>query len=211
MDLRSWPETTLENSRDWAQDLREVVAAVSVTSPELSAFSANFRRPNDSIVLVQPNIAHAVPWQHTFGRTAFAEKILGQQWGAPQPSDARVEAALGDLLERLEDRKFPHSVTRIGRGGLAVALALGCQPHGCLPRKLGVRVNFDRPESEAALQAYFGEEPSRLLLTCKGHAHFALSNFIEYGGRFIATAIGRVTDGEFLLEWEKEEFISTRL
>lgn len=201
MDLWSWPESGLD---DYAAYLDKLL--VHAPAPERFGFPTTFRSAGDSIVLVEPNIAQAIPWQHAFGATSFAEHILGRQWGEPQAAEARVEDALADLLKRLDERKFPHSVSRIGKGGLAVALALACDPKG-----LGVRANLARPESESALHAYFGEEPSRLLLTCKGHAHFAISNFVEYGGRFIATAIGRVTDGEFSLEWERKKILTTRL
>ncbi|HEY4356465.1 MAG TPA: AIR synthase-related protein [Acidobacteriaceae bacterium] len=197
-------EPAFDNPRDWAGDLHKLVAEVSASSLELPGSPLRFQHAGDSIILVQPNVAQASAWQDALGATAFAETILGMHWGALQPAEARIEGALAGLLERLMERRFPHSICRIGRGGLAVALA-----HGCRADDLGVRVNIGRPETESALHAYFGEDPSRLLLTCKGHAHFALTNFIEYGGCFAATAIGRVTTGQFHLEWEKETLLST--
>ena len=95
-----------------------------------------------------------------FGSSEYAKEILGALWGYPPELDLEREAVLQRAVIELIQRGLVESVHDCSEGGVAVALA-----EKAFPKSVGARVNLasHRLPAESAL---FGEDASRILLSC---------------------------------------------
>lgn len=173
---------------DWNALLRHIAA-------EAEHSAAVFGRPGDVIVLIQPARVAAEDPAHELIQSAWAEVAACAQ-ESTHTIDTLEPDRVVDVLGRLREKNFLTGEERVGRGGLAAALARACGPHS-----MGFDVNLAETEGVHAVHALFGERTGRAVVTCRSSAHLALANFVDRSGWFTAEAIGRVTGGRVSVRW----------
>jgi phosphoribosylformylglycinamidine synthase II len=94
------------------------------------------------------------------GSSEYAKHVLGQVWGFPPALDLKHEAALQKCLQELAREHMIESAHDLSDGGLAVALA-----ESAFPLSLGAEISLNSNGSFAEAML-FGEEASRVLITC---------------------------------------------
>lgn len=187
-----------DSQRDLLEDLRAVLRRVHAN--EDSALGGElFGRAGDAIVLIQPARLTAAHTAREIEVSVWAEVALGRVVapgidGAPE--DAR---ALDELSLLLREKNFLSGEQRVARGGVAVALALGCLTDGH-----GFDVELTENDGDDAVHALFGERGGRAVVTCRASAHLALTNFVDRSAHFTAETIGRITESSVRVRWMGE-------
>jgi phosphoribosylformylglycinamidine synthase len=93
-----------------------------------------------------------------FGGTQYVKNVLGDLWGLPPALDMEFEKRVQSAIREIVNNGLADSAHDLSDGGLAVAVAECCFPHG-----IGAKLQLDtdlRPEF-----ALFGEAPSRILVS----------------------------------------------
>jgi phosphoribosylformylglycinamidine synthase len=108
----------------------------------------------------QDSIDSAAKELTAFGSSEFAKVVLGSLWGTPPALDLDAEADLHILLGALANRRLLSSARDISDGGIAVALAQSCFPHG-----IGAIIEQDQSLMVHPLFGLFAEPSSTILIT----------------------------------------------
>ncbi len=95
-----------------------------------------------------------------FGSSEYARSVLGTVWGFPPALELEREHALQKCLVELAREGVMDSAHDCSSGGLAVALA-----ESSFGRGIGAQVNISANEMAAEF-ALFGEDPSRVVVSC---------------------------------------------
>jgi phosphoribosylformylglycinamidine synthase len=144
-----------------------VIGVVGILDDVSKAVPSEFQQAGDLILHWQPYAAewnedldrhdHEIP----FGSSEFA-KTLGLLWGRPPGIFPEFDRRLNDLLSRLASEGLVQSMSDIGSGGVAVALAKACMQSG-----LGARVsNIASCWANNTTITLFGESACNLLVSC---------------------------------------------
>jgi hypothetical protein len=113
------------------------------------------------------------------------------------------------MLQDLAESGLVNSMTDVGSGGVAVALA-----KASLAGNIGVDVGlWSDGGDESAAEAFFGERIGSIIITCSGNANYdAVIRRIEQdSSHYVVLPIGKTVPDRFQLEWEREPVISLPL
>ncbi len=141
-----------------------------------------FKAEGETILL-----AGALPgWGSHLGQSVYLREILGREEGPPPRVDLAHEKRVGDLIRTIVRRGMATAVHDLSDGGLAVALAEMAIASG-----IGATVTL--PYGVSRLQALFGEDQGRYLLTVRGKDRAELNAVAEAAG--VSLAVVGVTGG----------------
>jgi phosphoribosylformylglycinamidine synthase len=143
-----------------------VVGVVGILEDVGKAVPSGFQRTGDLILQWLP---YAPEWNEEldrldhetpFGSSEFARIVLGSLWGRPPGIFPEYDRRVNDLLAHLAQEGLLRSVSDIGSGGVAVALAKACMQNG-----LGARVTGSYWARSTTI-SLFGEFACNLLISC---------------------------------------------
>jgi phosphoribosylformylglycinamidine synthase subunit PurL len=138
-----------------------VVGVVGILEDVNRAMTFHFLRPEREVFLLSARSrSDAVSREVCFGSSEYAKEILGEVWGLPPELDLPQEAALQKCLRELILNRGIESAHDCSEGGLAVALAEAAFPAG-----VGAEIDLTSGSSPAEM-VLFGEEASRIVVTC---------------------------------------------
>src|ERR1700691_1489682 len=141
-----------------------VLGVVGILDDVHKAAKMHFDTAGRTIVLVRAGeAADITDVESEFGSSEYAKEILSTLWGYPPELDLEKEAALQKAVIELVQQGLVESVHDCSDGGLAVALA-----EKTLAKGVGARVNVTSNELPAKF-ALFGEDASRIVLSCDPH------------------------------------------
>jgi phosphoribosylformylglycinamidine synthase II len=124
-----------------------------------------------------------------FGSSEYAKEVLGALWGYPPALDLKREAALQEAVLELIGAGLIESAHDISDGGMAVTLA-----ESCFARGVGARVDLS-PNGLATEQVLFGEEASRVVISCDPENQQNIKQIaVRYG--LTADFIGKTQPGK---------------
>jgi phosphoribosylformylglycinamidine synthase subunit PurL len=144
-----------------------VIGIVGIIDDVTKAVPNYFQGAGDLILQWQP---YSTEWNEekdrwefetTFGSSEYARVVFGHLWGRPPGIFPEYDRRVNDLLVRLVSEGLLQSVSDVGSGGVAVALA-----KACMLSNFGARipyVSFGRTYTAIRL---FGESACSLLLSC---------------------------------------------
>ena len=138
-----------------------VLGVVGILEDVHKTAKMSFAAPGRTIVLLRAGEAGDITDAQTeFGSSEYAKEVLGTVWGYPPGLDLEKEAALQKAIVEIVQQDLAESVHDCSEGGIAVALA-----EKAFAKGVGARVNL----ASGGLfveYALFGEEASRILLSC---------------------------------------------
>jgi len=138
-----------------------VLGIVGILEDVHKAAQMEFREAGRTIVLLRGTEAGDITdVESEFGSSEYAKEVLGAVWGYPPELELDREAALQKGLIEMIQAGLVESAHDCSSGGLAVALV---EP--AFPRGIGFRVDVASHALPAEF-ALFGEDASRVLLTC---------------------------------------------
>jgi phosphoribosylformylglycinamidine synthase len=138
-----------------------VMGIVGILEDVSKAMKPHFREAGRTVVVLHAGeSADMADVEAEFGSSEYAKEILGTVWGYPPELDLEKESALQKALIEIIQAGLVESAHDCADGGLAVALA----ESGFL-KNVGVRVNL-KGEDIPAEFVLFGEDPSRVVLSC---------------------------------------------
>ncbi|MGZ4815933.1 MAG: AIR synthase-related protein, partial [Terriglobales bacterium] len=145
-----------------------VLGIVGVTDDVTKTADPHYKQTGRALVLLSGSEPGDVTdAQAEFGSSEYAKEILGQLWGFPPALELEKEAALQRCVVELIRAGVVESAHDISEGGLAVSLAESGFRNG-----LGAKVQLSSPTPEdlPAECLLFGEDASRIVLSCdQGH------------------------------------------
>ena len=138
-----------------------VLGVVGILEDVHKSAKMHFAAAGRTIVLLRADsVGDITDVESEFGSSEYAKEILSMLWGYPPELDLEREAELQRAVIELTQQGLVDSVHDCADGGLAVALA-----EKAFPRGVGARVNVASSGLPAEF-ALFGEDASRVLLTC---------------------------------------------
>ena len=141
-----------------------VLGIVGILDDVHKTAKMHFAAAGRTIVLLRAGeAADITDVESEFGSSEYAKEVLGALWGYPPDLDLEKEAALQKAVIELVQQGLVESVHDCSDGGLAVALA-----EKTFAKGLGARVNVVSNGLPAEF-ALFGEDASRIMLSCDLH------------------------------------------
>jgi phosphoribosylformylglycinamidine synthase len=141
-----------------------VLGIVGILDDVHKTAKMHFAAAGRTIVLLRAGeAADITDVESEFGSSEYAKEVLGALWGYPPDLDLEKEAALQKAVTELVQQGLVESVHDCSGGGLAVALA-----EKTFAKGLGARVNVVSNGLPAEF-ALFGEDASRIMLSCDLH------------------------------------------
>jgi phosphoribosylformylglycinamidine synthase II len=186
-----------------------VIGIVGVLDDISKAVPAHFQQGGDEILLIRPNFSpYATKQQRVsaFGSSAFAGTILKSFWGTVPMLDLGDEAALHKALIRLAEEGLIHSACDISDGGLAVTLA-----EAGFANNVGVLVACSQAGYKDALDSYFTEASTSVVLTCNVKSRKRIEEIIDEFDELYCEPIGKTTSGKFELIFDNRSPVDTTL
>jgi phosphoribosylformylglycinamidine synthase len=144
-----------------------VLGVVGIIEDVTKAVPNRFRNAGDLILQWEP---YGADWNEekdrwefetTFGSSEYARVIFGHLWGRPPGIFPEYDRRVNDLLVRLVGEGLVQSVSDVGSGGVAVALA-----KACMQSNFGARISYVGSGRTNTAISLFGESACSLLLTC---------------------------------------------
>lgn len=176
-----------------------VLGIVGIIEDVTKAIPSDFQQAGDSILLLSAKEAKK-DCLKAFGSSEFAKAILGELWGVPPALDLQAEANLHKALAALSEKGLVKSARDISDGGLAVTLAESGFENG-----VGAMVTL-QPSKDLPVLSLFGEDATRVIVTCAGDAVEAVAKLVgEFGievtnlGITAAKKLEIRLDGQFLI------------
>ena len=161
-----------------------VLGVVGILDDVHKTVKMHFAAAGRTIVLLRAgDVGDITDVESEFGSSEYAKEILGALWGYPPHLDLEREAALQKALIELIQLGMVESVHDCSDGGVAVAIA-----EKTFAKGIGARVNLISGGLPAEF-GLFGEDASRILLSCDGGQ---LGGIQEVAGQLgvVAEAIG---------------------
>jgi phosphoribosylformylglycinamidine synthase II len=141
-----------------------VLGIVGILDDVHKTAKMHFAAAGRTIVLLRAGeAADITDVESEFGSSEYAKEVLGALWGYPPDLDLEKEAALQKAVIELVQQGLVESAHDCSDGGLAVALA-----EKTFAKGLGARVNVVSNGLPAEF-ALFGEDASRIMLSCDLH------------------------------------------
>jgi phosphoribosylformylglycinamidine synthase len=182
-----------------------VLGVVGTLDDVHKAAKMHFAGPGRTIVLLRASEpGDLVDVESEFGSSEYAKEILGALWGYPPELDLEKEAVLQRAIIELIQQGLVESAHDCSEGGLAVALA-----EKAFPKGVGARVNV-RSRRLPAESALFGEDASRILLSCDPAR---LARIKEVAGEYslAADVIGETLDDRLEISLDGKVVVSASI
>ena len=139
-----------------------VLGVVGILEDVHKTAKMHFVAPGRTIVLLRTGeTGDITDAESEFGSSEYAKEVLGSVWGYPPELDLEKEAGLQKAVIELIQHGLVDSTHDCADGGLAVALA-----EKALPKGVGARVNLASSGGLFAEFALFGEDASRIVISC---------------------------------------------
>jgi phosphoribosylformylglycinamidine synthase len=144
-----------------------VIGVVGILDDVTKAVPSGFCEPDALILQWQPYCADwddpndRYMFETTFGSSEYARQILRELWGTPPGIFPEYDKRANDVLAQLISDGLVLSVSDVGSGGLATALAKACINGG-----FGARITELGSPASDVIQL-FGESAWNLLLCCR--------------------------------------------
>jgi phosphoribosylformylglycinamidine (FGAM) synthase-like enzyme len=144
-----------------------VLGVVGIIEDVTKSVPNRFRNAGDLLLQWEP---YGADWNEekdrwefetTFGSSEYARVIFGHLWGRPPGIFPEYDRRVNDLLVRLVSEGLVQSVSDVGSGGVAVALA-----KACMQSNFGARISYVGSGRTNTAINLFGESACSLLLTC---------------------------------------------
>ena len=150
-----------------------MVGIVGILDDVSKAMTFHFRKPGLDVILLS---AQTAATNAEFGSSEYAKEVLGELWGQPPALDVKKEADLQRCLIELIQSGLVESAHDCSEGGLAV-----CVGECSFPAGIGAALTLG--ESEAADElVLFGEEASRVVISCDPAKTQDIKNIAQVGG-----------------------------
>ncbi|HEY6448110.1 MAG TPA: phosphoribosylformylglycinamidine synthase subunit PurL [Acidobacteriaceae bacterium] len=173
-----------------------VIGVVGILEDVSKAVGANFANPGDVLLLIDSGSAALASASIEFGSSEYARAVFGRSWGQPPSLNLIAEAELHRRLAALVKVRLIHTARDLSEGGLAVALAEGCFTHGT-----GVDVQLIGYPTEPAVTRLFGEDASRVVVSCAPEEATRIEQLFSGGSPGI-WRLGTVTEGYFRIRMQ---------
>ncbi len=189
-----------------------VVGVVGILEDATKVSNKPFSSADDIVLFWRPYIADydertdAYTLDQTFGSSEFASVVLGELWGTPPGIFLEYEDRVNRALSKLIANGLVSSVTSVGSGGLATALAENCFHSG-----LGASIDISSVgHGGFDSVTLFGESGHGLLFTCPKSALESAKTLIselQLGGlislgRTVGTSLEISRSGQKLISSE---------
>jgi phosphoribosylformylglycinamidine synthase II len=177
-----------------------VIGIVGIIEDVTKAVPSGFQNVGDRIILAQFNQQTPL-WRNEFGSSEFAKDVLGSLYGTPPHIDLASAAYCNETLQELADKRIVHSMSDIGSGGLAVAIA-----RASFSMSIGADIWLHADGGDAnAAEALFGECVGSVLITCSPENADAVIKHIEQNSsHYVVLPIGTTIEAEIKIRWERE-------
>jgi phosphoribosylformylglycinamidine synthase len=170
------------------------VGAVGLVREEADIVTQWFKQPGDVVVLLG---ATDEIRPHGLAGSEFVAHKLGRITGGAPKIDLQAEAKLQKLVLELARAHVLQSAHDVSDGGLGVALAECCVTAMTASEDVGARIDLPDPRNPLEAAAlFFGEDPSRILISVRSSALTAVLDAAKAAG-VSASELG-VTGGHSL-------------
>jgi phosphoribosylformylglycinamidine (FGAM) synthase-like enzyme len=180
-----------------------VIGIVGIIDDVTKAVPACFRHVGDHVIIARFN-QRSEFWRNEFGSSEFAKNNLGLLYGTPPLVDLESAAYCNRLLRDLANEGLVHSLSDIGSGGVAVALA-----RASFANKIGVEswLHSDGG-NELAIEALFFEEVGSILISCAPeNAEKIIKRIEQNSSHYVALPVGKTISDMVKIRWEGEVVI----
>jgi phosphoribosylformylglycinamidine synthase len=180
-----------------------VLGVVGIIEDVTKAVPSNFQRVGDRVIIAKFN-KQAESWRDEFGSSEFAKNILESLYGRPPLIDLESAAYCNQLLKDLADERLINSVSDIGSGGVAVALA-----RSSFANRIGVKawLHSDGGD-ESATEALFFEDSGSVLISCAPeNADKVIKRIEQNSSHYVALPVGETISKTVEIRWEREVVI----
>jgi phosphoribosylformylglycinamidine synthase len=138
-----------------------VLGVVGILDDVHKVAQPNFKSAGRAVVLLRgSDSGDRTDAEIEFGSSEYAKEVLHSLWGFPPALELEREAVLQRAIVSIIQEGLAESVHDCAEGGLAAALAKCSFAHG-----VGCKVNLQANDLPAEC-ILFGEDASRILLTC---------------------------------------------
>jgi phosphoribosylformylglycinamidine (FGAM) synthase-like enzyme len=180
-----------------------VLGVVGIIDDVRKAVPSGFQRAGDHVIIARFN-KRVESWRNEFGSSEFAKNVLDSLYGRPPLIDLESAAYCNQLLKDLADEKLVSSVSDIGSGGVAVALA-----RASFTNHVGVEawLHSDGGD-ESAAEALFFEDSGSVLISCAPeNADKVIKRIEQNSSHYVALPIGKTVSKTVEIRWEREVVI----
>jgi phosphoribosylformylglycinamidine synthase II len=170
------------------------VAAVGLVREEADIVTQWFKQPGDVVVLLGTVSEFGI---HGLPGSEFVARRLGRTAGGAPRIDLVAEVKLQKLVLELARAHVLQSAHDVSDGGLAVALAECCVTAQTASEDVGARIDLPDPRNPIEAAAlFFGEDPSRIILSVRATALSGVLTAAKLAG--VSAAEVGVTGGHSL-------------
>ncbi len=184
-----------------------VLGVVGIIEDVRKAVPSSFQGVGDRVIIARFN-KQVESWRTEFGSSEFAKNVLGSLYGRPPLLDLESAAYCNQLLKDLSAEKLVSSVSDIGSGGVAVALARASFSH-----HVGVEawLHSDGGD-ESAAEALFLEDCGSVLISCAPeNADKVIRRIGRDGSDYVALPVGKTVPDNVEIRWEGEVVIREKI
>jgi len=187
-----------------------VVGVVGILEEVQRATQMCFREAGRAILLLRGSEpGDATDVEQSFGSSEYAKEVLGAVWGYPPDLEIEQEHALQKCVVKLVREGIIESAHDCSEGGLAVALAEACFGLGVSGKPTGASVNLSSNDLPAAA-LLFGEDPSRILISCDEKNVETIKNTaLEYG--VAADLLGQTATEQFTVSLDGQPVVKAKV
>ncbi|MGD0797873.1 MAG: phosphoribosylformylglycinamidine synthase subunit PurL [Acidobacteriaceae bacterium] len=185
-----------------------VIGVVGILDDVSKAVPSGFQKAGDYVIVASFN-QQSVDWRRELGSSEFIRSIDCDMYGTLPLIDLNAASYCNLLMQELARDGLVNSMTDVGSGGLAVALA-----KASLAGNVGVDAGlWSDGGDESAFEAIFGERMGSIIITCSGSKDYAavIRRIEQDSSHYVALPIGKTVHDRFHLEWERESVISESL
>ncbi len=187
-----------------------VLGVVGVLEDVTKAVPSAFQSAGDILVLLTPiEGSTGEELVRELGSSEYAKSVLQDFWGKPPRLDLHDEVQLRQSLVHLAGLKLLKSVSGVGDGGLAVAIA-----EAALSSHIGADVTLEKLASHVSWPdacRLFAEDATQVLVTCTLANYQAVEDIAEGYGLVTVNRIGIVGGSKFDLRIGERQIISAHL
>jgi len=184
-----------------------VLGIVGIIEDVTKAVPSSFQRAGDYVIVAKFS-RQAETWRNEFGSSEFAKSILGVLYGKPPLIDLESAAYCNQLLSDLVSEGLVHSLSDIGSGGLAVALA-----RASFTNSIGVEAGWHSDGGdESATEFLFFEDAGSVLISCSPeNADRVIRRIEQNSSHYVACPIGKTVPDKIEISWEREVIITGKI
>jgi phosphoribosylformylglycinamidine synthase subunit PurL len=180
-----------------------VLGIVGILEDVTKAVPSGFQRVGDRVIIAKFN-KQVESWRDELGSSEFAKNILRSLYGRPPLIDLESAAYCNQLLKDLADERLISSVSDIGSGGVAVALA-----RSSFANRIGVEAWLhSNGGDESATEALFSEDSGSVLISCAPeNTEKVIKRIEQNSSHYVALPVGETVSKTVEIRWEREVVI----